>query len=319
MILLFYFLFFIIILFVLNYHNNNNLKNKLINNSFVKPNNELIFEFDEYDNNNKITLGNNVVKDVMFTKNTIPIEFNTKVINNIKDLIYDYNKLNNSYYFIKNIDQIYIQIDNNNNKRYVLGAFIYDINNYYTLKIMVDYVKLNNRILINSIGILEGSYYNILNRYDYTIFSRAYLGEYNTFDKDIINILDENYKKYHKLVGIENTSLDFGVNEAEITEGNQDDLSRYSNIYYPNNIPQVKFDPFCKKHLNLWDKTSAKIKNPNIDKNCVVHNNSTLRINNDPYFAPGVITQRVDYNDYSWMYQPYRANVATRSPENTYV
>jgi len=319
MILLFYFLFIIIILIIINYNNNNNTKNKLINNTFVKPNNELIFELDDYNSDNKITLGNNVVKDIMFTKSTIPIELNSKVVDNIKDLIYDYNKLNNSYYYIKKIDQLYIQVDKYGNKRNVLIAFIYDINNYYTLKIMVDYVKLNNRLYINSIGILEDSYYNILNRYDYTIFSRAYLGEYNTFNKDIISILDENYKKYHKLVGTESTSLDFGKNKAELTPGNQDDLSRFSNIYYPDGLPQVQFDPFCKKHLNSWDTTSAKIKNPTISENCVVHNNSTLRVNNEPYFSPSVVTQRVDENQYSWMYQPYRANVATRSPENTFV
>jgi hypothetical protein len=98
MILLFYFLFIIIILIIINYNNNNNTKNKLINNTFVKPNNELIFELDDYNSDNKITLGNNVVKDIMFTKSTIPIELNSKVVDNIKDLIYDYNKLNNSYY-----------------------------------------------------------------------------------------------------------------------------------------------------------------------------------------------------------------------------
>ena len=27
----------------------------------------------------------------------------------------------------------------------------------------------------------------------------------------------------------------------------------------------------------------------------------------------------IDMNDYSWMYQPYRANVASRSSENTFV
>lgn len=319
MILLFYFLIIIIILIYLHKYNNYNSKNKLINNTFVRPNNELIFELDNYNSNNKITLGKNVVEDIMYTHSTIPIELNSIVVDNIKDLIYDYNKLNNSYYYIKNIDQLYIQVDKYGNKRNVLIAFIYDINNYYTLKIMVDYVKLNNRLFINSIGILEDSYYNILNRYDYTIFSRAYLGEYNTFNKDIVSILDENYRKYHRLVGVQDTSLDYGKNKAELSKKNQDDLSRYSNIYYPNNLPQVNFDPFCKKHLNKWDTSSAFIKNPNISENCVTNNNSTLRVNNEPYFSPGVITKRVDENKYSWLYQPYRANVATRSAENTFV
>ena len=185
---------------------------------------------------------------------------------------------------------------------------------------MIDYVSINNNnIYTNSIGILEGSYYNILNRYDYTIFSRAYLGEYNTFNNDIINILDENYRKYYKLVGTEDTSLDFGKNKAKLTPNSQDDLNMFSNIYYPNGLPQTHFDPFCKKHLNIWDYTSSKIENPNIRDNCDVHNNSTLFKANEPYFAPGVVTQRVDMNDYSWMYQPYRANVASRSSENTFV
>jgi len=317
---LFYFIIILLIIAIYNFYNKSYIKSKLVNNSFVKPNNEMIFNFDNYSSDKKITFGNNSIRDIMYTHSTIPVQLNSEVINDTKSLIYDFNKLDNKYYFIKKINQLYIQEDKLGNTRNVLIAFIYDINNYYTLKIMIDYVKINNNIYTNSIGILEGSYYNILNRYDYTIFSRAYLGEYNTFDKDIINILDENYKKYHKLVGIEDTTLDYGKNLTKLTSGSQDDLNMFSNIYYPDGLPQTHFDPFCKKHINSWDYTSAKIKNPNIrDNYCVLHNNSTLLKTNEPYFAPGVVTQRVDMNDYSWMYQPYRANVATRSTENTFV
>ena len=321
--LVFYLIVMLLIISIYNYYNKSVNKSKLINNSFVKPNNQMIFDFDNYSADKKITFGDNVVNNVMYTQNTIPTELNSKIINDTKDLIYDFNKLDNKYYYIKKINQLYIQEDKLGNTRYVLIAFIYDINNYYTLKIMIDYVSINNNIYTNSIGILEGSYYNILNRYDYTIFSRAYLGEYNTFNNDIINILDENYRKYYrkyyKLVGTEDTSLDFGKNKAKLTPNSQDDLNMFSNIYYPNGLPQTHFDPFCKKHLNIWDYTSSKIENPNIRDNCDVHNNSTLFKANEPYFAPGVVTQRVDMNDYSWMYQPYRANVASRSSENTFV
>ena len=48
------------------------------------------------------------------------------------------------------------QMDKNENKRYIVVAFIYDIRNYYTMKIVIDFVRKYNedQLYINSIDFL---------------------------------------------------------------------------------------------------------------------------------------------------------------------
>lgn len=311
-------IFFIVIYIIYDNYDKINSKKKLLLNNFSKPNNEMIHKLNNYNSIIKYKL-KNVVHENMYTKSTISVEMNDIIINDVKKIIDNFNKFNNKYYYIKNINQIYIQKDRNNNNRIVLTCFIYDINNYYTLKIMVDYIKNDYNMHLNSMGILKDSYYNILDRYDYTIFSRAYLGEYNMFNKDIINILDENYKKYHKISAYDdvNNKLNYSKDKSYNPNTNRDNLSIYSNIYYPEGLPQTNIDSFCKKHDINWDNHGVKLKNKNIEKNCIAHNSSTLKKINEPLDAPGVVTSRVDNNEYSWMFIPN--NVASLSPENTYI
>ena len=83
-------------------------------------------------------------------------------------------------------------------------------------------------------------------------------------------------------------------------------LDDYTRDYFPEGMPQVEFGPFCKKHMNDWDGAGVKLENENIPPECVSNNNSTLLKLNRPYFAPGVVTQRVDDNAYSWLADPGR-------------
>ena len=55
MMLVFYFIVMLLIITIYNYYNKSGNKSKLINNSFVKPNNQMIFNFDNYSADKKIT------------------------------------------------------------------------------------------------------------------------------------------------------------------------------------------------------------------------------------------------------------------------
>ena len=50
--------------------------------------------------------------------------------------------------------------------------------------------------------------------------------------------------------------------------------------------------------------------NDNNDNNCYLHNNSTISEINEPFFSPGVITKRVDYNRYNWLKDPGIKNIS---------
>ena len=138
-------------------------------------------------------------------KNEYIIEILSIVLNHIKGID------NEQDYYMKDIDQLYVQMDKYENKRYIVVAFIYDIRNYYTMKIAVDFVRRfgEDQVYVNSIGNEFSSYYDIVNRYDYTIFSHGYLMNYNMYDKDARAILDKNYKKYFRLIGVNDSSLEY--------------------------------------------------------------------------------------------------------------
>ena len=187
------------------------------------------------------------------------------------------------------------------------------------MKIAVDFVREKNddQLYVNSIGNEFSSNYDVLNRYDFSIFSHGYLMNYNMFDKDARAILDENYKKYFRLIGINDTSLEYyklkntyKINKANITKYDLDDYNKY---YYPPGLPNVDSSAFCQKHLNDWSQTGVKFENPYIPKECVANNNASRDRPNLPYETPNMVTKRVDQNQYDWMVQPERGNLIRTS------
>ena len=287
------------------------IKNELRKDKFVKPQHNLLYIFNQMSSLNKVVLNGDCQTNI-YTKDTIPknkseylVELMSIIMKHIKYID------NEQDYFMKDIDQVYYQVDKEGNKRYIVVSFIYDIRNYYTMKIVVDFVRKydEDQLYVNSIGNEFSSNYNILNKYDYSIFSKGYLKNYNMFDKDARAILDENYKKYFTLVGVNNTSLDNTIYKINKLTFSKYDLDDYNKYYYPPGLPNVDSGPFCKKHLNDWAEDSVKFENPYIPGSCIVHNNASREQINRPYFAPGVVTQRTDENEYSWQVDPSRGNI----------
>jgi len=287
--------------------------------SFVKPQNALLHIFNQMSSKDKVVLNGNCQTNI-FTKDTMPSNKNEYIVD-LLDIIIKHVKGidNNQDYYLKDIDQAYIQIDKDDNKRYIVVAFIYDIKNYYTMKIAVDFVRAKNddQLYVNSIGNEFSSNYDVLNRYDFSIFSHGYLKNYNMFEKDTRAILDENYKKYFRLIGINDSSLEYyllrntyKVNKANITKYDLDDYNKY---YYPPGLPNPDSDAFCQKHTNDWSKDGVKFENPYAPKECVAHNNASRKMPNVPYEAPGVVTERVDVNKYGWLVQADRGNMIRAS------
>ena len=287
------------------------IKRELEQDKFVKPQHNLLFIFNQMSSYDKVVLSGDCQTNI-YTRDTIPenkneylIELSSLILGHVKNID------NEQDYYLKDIDQVYYQIDRDQNKRYIVVAFIYDIRNYYTMKIVIDFVRKYNedQLYVNSIGSEFSSNYNILNRYDYTIFSKGYLKNYNMFHKDARAILDENYKKYFKLQGVNDTSLEFNTYRIDKANFKTYDLDDYNKYYYPPGLPNVDSGPFCEKHLNDWSKYGVKFENPYIPGSCFANNNATVTQLNLPYDAPGVVTTRTDENMYSDYFKPERGNI----------
>ena len=187
------------------------IKDKLRKESFVKPQHNLMFIFNEMSSKDKLVLED--YQSNIYTKDTIPQNKNNYVIELLTVILKHVKNIDNQQdYYLKDIDQVYVQMDKYEIKD-IYFRFIYDIRNYYTLKIAVDFVIRHNKqeIYINSIGNEFSSNYNIVNRYDYGIFSHGYLMNYNMYDKDARAILDKSYKKHFRLIGVNDSSLEYYI------------------------------------------------------------------------------------------------------------
>lgn len=295
---------FIIILFYIYYKNKNIQYNVNHHNKKIKINEtDTIYEiFKKISSHTKVNFIN-INSQNIYTESTLNVDKKLLLINNIQKIIKYITLLNNNYeYYLDNIYQVYEQIDNKNNKRYIIICYIYDIKNYYTMKIYIDFIiKNNDDIIINSIGNEHSSYYNIINRYDYTILHGGVLENKNMFNEDIFSIIEETYIKKYNIIGINNSTLD---NSIYLISNSNYNLEDNTIIYLPNDIPCKFNNNFCEKHTQNWDNTGVNIQISN-NNNCV-HNNSTRKELNQPYYGPSIITQRVDNNAYSWLNDPLR-------------
>ena len=295
------------------------IREKLQKDRFVKPQHNLLYIFNEMSAKDKVVLDGDCQTNI-YTRDTIPANKNEYIIEMISIILRHVKDIDNKQdYYLKDIDQLYVQMDKYENKRYIVVAFIYDIRNYYTLKIAIDFVRRSgeDQVYVNSIGNQFSSNYDIMNRYDYSIFSHGYLRNYNMYEKDARAILDENYKKYFRLIGINDSSLEYyrlhntyRINKENITKYDLDDYNKY---YYPPGLPNTDSSAFCEKHLNDWSTHGVKFENPHAPKNCIANNNAARVISTTPYDGPGVVTQRVDENKYEWMNEATRGNLIRTS------
>ena len=273
---------------------------------------------------------NGNTKQYIYSKNTITTELNEKLILIIKDIINSINNISNTDFFMKKLENVYIMIDSNNNQRYIIDYFIYDINNYYSIRLISDIVIINDEIYINYINIQSGSNSALLNKYDVKFNSSGILFDANMFHDDLIKIFDNYYSNSFNVIGVFDTSLEYkkedltsvltlnslknnyfpaNVSSDTINELNKNDLSGYIEMYLPENQESIKSLSFCNKYNNNWDNYGIENKNDNTDKNCYLNNNQTTTEYNQPWFGPGVIYGRNSDDKYRWLKDGERGNI----------
>lgn len=296
---------------------------------FVKPEHRLLKIFDNISSGAKIKLSGSC-SQYIYNKNTIDQELNEKITYLVKDMIGTINKISENSYFIKKIENVYCLIDKKANQRYIVDFFIYDVKNYYTIRLISDIVIIDDEIYLNYLHVQSASNSTIINKYDVKFNSIGILFDSNMFHEDLSKIFDNYYSQSFKVIGVNDTNLEYSKEDLTevltlnslknsyippaISPNSYKDLENkglngYLDMYLPENQPMIKSPTFCNKYKLEWDKYGIKNENNENDMNCYLNNSATTSEINEPYFAPGVVTKRVDYNRYSWLNNPSTKNI----------
>tara|TARA_A100001015_G_scaffold321546_1_gene452880 strand:+ start:383 stop:1366 length:984 start_codon:yes stop_codon:yes gene_type:complete len=273
-------------------------------NSFVKPEHKLLNLLNNISSSDKIILMDIVDKE-SYTSGTISQETNDNITDILKKIISSINNISETDFYIKNIENVYFIKDKFNNLRFIVDTFIYDVKNYYTIRLSVDIVIYNDVTYINYLDIDESAVNNILNKYDIKYHAQGILSKYNMFVEDSESILNKHYKENYKVIGIkDNTSLEYDKYDTTGVFT----LDQLILNYLPAGTPNAYAPSFCDKDNVKFDKYGVNKMNE-INSDCVAKTNNLVKEPNIPYDAPGVITQRVDFNEYDWLKNPQNGNI----------
>jgi len=320
----------ILILYVLqsdspNLTIDNYIKNET-NIGFVKPEHRLLKIFNSISSGSKIKLEGTCNKFI-YNKNTIDKSVEERLTSVIKELINTINKISQNDYYIKQIENVYGLISCNGNQRYFIDFFIYDIKNYYTIRLISDIVIINNDLYINYMNIQTGSNPTILNKYDIKFNDTGILFDGHMFKENIDKLFDSFYRQNFNVIGVQNTNLEYSnedindvvsmnslrnmyfpssVSKDTISELKAKDLSGYIEMYLPENQNIIQSPQFCNKYKLDWDTYGIPNENNTSDKDCFVNNNATTTTYNKPTNSPGYFNNnRTDVTHNDWLLQNY--------------
>ena len=145
----------------------------------------------------------NVSEKWSVTKDTISHELNSKVMNIINNILKSISEITGNLYYSKTIENMYVMKDMSNNYRCILNSFIYDVNNYFTIKLILDIVSVDEEVYINFIDLDVSSNDNILNNYDLKYDGHGILSNYDMFDENVGEILDDYYSRYFEIIKLD--------------------------------------------------------------------------------------------------------------------
>ena len=105
-------------------------------NGFVKPQHKLLNLLNNISKASKIKL-NKVVERESFTQHIMDPEYKSKITELLKIIISSINNLSETDFYIKSVENLYVLRDEGDNFRFIVDTFIFDIKNYYTIKLVL--------------------------------------------------------------------------------------------------------------------------------------------------------------------------------------
>ena len=289
---------------------------------FVKPEHRLLKIFNTISGGSKIKL-EGVSSRYIYNKNTIDRSVEERLTDIMKKLINTINHISQNDYYIKQIENVYAMISADKNQRYFIDFFVYDVRNYYTIRLIADIVIIDGEIYINYMNIQTGSNPTILNKYDVKFNDTGILFDGNMFKENIDMLLDSFYRQSFNVIGVKNSSLGYtaqdltdvvsmnslrnmyfpsSMTKDTINELEKKDLSGYVEMYLPENQETIKSPMFCNKYKVEWDSYGIPNETDITDKACFLNENCTIMTYNEPINAPGLFNNvRTDVTQYDWL------------------
>jgi hypothetical protein len=299
---------------------------------FVKPEHRLLKILATVSSGTKVKLSGTCT-EIVYTKETIPKPLNDRIVYVVGSIVDTLKQVSQNDYYMKKIENVYVQADGKGNQRYILDFFIYDVRNYYTIRLISDLVVVDDEIYMNYLNVQSGSSPTLLNKYDVKFNMMGILFDANMFHENIAHLFDNYYMNAFKLMGI--SDKDKESNKEDMSEVYS--LESFRNMYFPSNISSlttddyeakgisgkleeylppeqntVKSPSFCQKDSLSWDTNGVPLPNET-KKGCYANNNSSLANITDPWFGPGVIYERTSNDAYSWLKDPARGNIIRAS------
>jgi hypothetical protein len=275
----------------------------------VKPAHLLYDMLSQFSSGDKLYLSGKCQINI-YTKYIINVDMKQKFIKLINHIFQSMYNISQRIYQVQELNNIYEQIDTFNNKRYIIDATLNSVSNYYTVRVLLDIVIINNEIFINYLNINDASNNNIIDKYDIVYQDQGILLNHNNFTSNIRALLDEEYKKQNKLIAINSAMLDSKNYDLTNVVSLNSMLKRYlpstlsreseKNLtmkglsgqleqYFPSDQPSIKSPQFCNKYLNGWKTDSV---GPPGNESCVFDHNNTETEYNQPYMGPGLFFNR---------------------------
>jgi len=300
---------------------------------FVKPEQRLLKVFASISSGTKVRL-QGLCKEIIYNKNTIEKNTNDHLVRIAKQMINTLEQVTQQDYFMKQIENVYHQIDSKNNQRYIMDFFIYDVKNYYTIRLIGDIVIIDDEIYINYLNVQSGSNPTLLNKYDVKFNGMGILMDANMFHENIGNLFDNYYMNSFRLIGISDKNIEYNSEDLTgvlslnslrnmyfpsdespmtIQDYTNKGLSGKLEEYVPADQTTIKSPSFCKKSQLQWDTHGVPLQENDNAQSCYENNNSSLAIMNDPWNGPGIMYKRSSEDAYSWLKDPARGNIIRSS------
>ena len=268
----------------------------------------------QYSNYDKVALQGSC-KQEYFNNDVLTEKYKSSIKNIINFILKEIHHQTQQIYTFKEINVVLLET-NLLGQRFIVDTFIYDVKNFYSIRILVDYVIIGEDVYLNTIELYEGSNNNVINRFDVVLGDQSYLTNRNQFLSNWFAEKNNEYKYKHKLHGISDSQLEsFPVNFFADKNVKKLDINSFGKMILPtaidsNNTIQALSSEFCKAQEIDWDSTGANKPIPRPPK-CALHNTATIAQANTPYYTPALFDSsklykgKTDLNN-AWLFKKYR-------------
>ena len=268
----------------------------------------------EYSSYDKLTLKGSC-KQEYFNNDVLSETHKSTIKNIINYILKDIHACSQQIYSFKEINVVLLET-NLLGKRFIVDTFIYDVKNFYSVRILVDFVTIRDDVYLNSIELYEGSNNNIINKYDVVLGDQSYLTNRNQFVSNWIAEKNKEYLNKNKLYGVDDSSIEsFPVDFSADKNLKKLDITSHGKMLLPtaidsDNTVQALSSEFCKAQEIDWDGTGANkpLQRP---PKCALHNTATFAQANTPYYTPALFDNTKLYKgqeelDNGWMFEKHR-------------